>query len=99
MRLWRTQRMGWKKGGLQVKNDLEVMVLGTSDVFIIDRWYKGQQHRVEQFKTSDGRILLDSQVQNLVDAMAAFNPLPPGQATLPPNYQSALGVVIAANWQ
>ena len=43
--------------------------------------------------------LLDSQVQNLVSAMASFSPPAMGQTTLPQNYADALNPVIAANWQ
>jgi Ca2+-binding RTX toxin-like protein len=79
--------------------DLQVTVIGTSDKFTISNWFAGNQYHVEQFKTSDGKTLLDSQVQGLVDAMAGFSPPAAGQTTLPPNYQSQLGGVIAANWQ
>jgi len=53
----------------------------------------------EQFKTSNGKTLLDSQVQNLVDAMASFSPPAAGQTTLLANYASSLNTVIATNWQ
>jgi hypothetical protein len=43
--------------------------------------------------------LLDSKVDTLVQAMAAFAPPAAGQTTLPPAYQTALASVIAANWQ
>jgi hypothetical protein len=33
-----------------------------------------------------------------VNAMASFSPPAQGQTTLPANYQSALGGVLAANW-
>ena len=49
--------------------------------------------------TSDGKVLLDSQVQNLVQAMAAFAPPAAGQTTLNASQQAALAPVIAANWQ
>ncbi|MBT2335579.1 hypothetical protein J7E49_16860 [Variovorax paradoxus] len=81
-----------------VGNNLEVSVIGGTDKFVINDWYLGGQHHVEQFKTSDGKTLLDSQVQNLVDAMASFAPPAAGQTTLPANYQSSLSSVIAANW-
>jgi hypothetical protein len=54
---------------------------------------------VEQFKTSDGKTLLDSQVQNLVSAMAAFAPPSAGTVNLSAAYASQLAPVIAANWQ
>lgn len=83
----------------QVGNDLEVSVIGGSDQFLIDDWYLGNQYHVEQFKTNGGKTLLDSQVQNLVHAMAGFAPPAAGQTTLPANYQSSLNSIIAANWR
>lgn len=60
---------------------------------------QSNQYHVEQFKTSDGKTLLDSQVQNLVSAMAAFSPPVAGQTTLSASYAAALNPVIVANWQ
>jgi Ca2+-binding RTX toxin-like protein len=84
----------------KVGNSLETSIIGTSDKMVIKDWYLGTANHVEQFKTTDGAmILLDSNVQNLVNAMASFAPPPAGQTTLPSNYQDALAGVIAANWQ
>jgi Ca2+-binding RTX toxin-like protein len=83
----------------QIGNNLEVDIIGTSDSFTINNWYLGNQYHVEQFKTSDGKMLTDSQVQNLVSAMAQFSPPAAGQTTLPANYAATLSPVIAANWQ
>ncbi|MFV0665969.1 carbohydrate-binding domain-containing protein [Denitromonas sp.] len=83
----------------QIGNDLETSVIGTADVVFIKDWFSGTASHVEQIKTYDGMTLLDSQVENLVSAMAAFAPPGAGQTTLPQNYQEALSGVIAANWQ
>lgn len=80
-------------------NHLELSIIGSDDKLIVQNWYLGEQYRVEQFKTVDGSTLLDSQVQQLVDAMASFAPPAPGQTALPEGYQTALASVIAANWQ
>ncbi len=53
---------------------------------------------MEQFQTADNQTLLSSQVDSLVQAMAAFSPPAAGQTTLTPAQQSALSPVIAANW-
>jgi Ca2+-binding RTX toxin-like protein len=82
----------------KVNNNLEISVIGTTDKFTVSNWYLGNQYHVEEFKTSDGAVLLDSQVQNLVQAMASFSPPPAGQTTLSAPYQSALAPVLAANW-
>jgi Ca2+-binding RTX toxin-like protein len=83
----------------QVNSDLEVSVIGSNDKVTLAAWYQGSQSHVEQFKTADGHILLDSSVENLVQAMAAFAPPPAGQTTLPQDYAATLNPVIAANWQ
>ena len=90
-----TDQLWFAKSG----NHLDVSIIGTNDRFTISNWYLGNQYRVEQFKTSDGKTLLDSQVQNLVQAMAAFSPPAAGQTTLSAAYQTSLAPVIAANWQ
>ncbi|MBU1358777.1 MAG: hypothetical protein KKC85_22210 [Gammaproteobacteria bacterium] len=82
----------------RVNANLEVSIVGTSDKLVMANWYSGSQYHVEQFQTSNGAMLLESQVQNLVEAMAAFSPPAAGQTTLPANYASSLAPVIAANW-
>ena len=84
----------------QATNNLEVSIIGTTDKLVIKDWYLGNAYHVEQFKTTDGgKTLLDSNVQNLVNAMASFAPPAAGQTTLPTGYQTSLATVIAANWQ
>jgi len=82
-----------------VGNDLEVSVIGGNDKLTIQNWYGGTANHVERFQTADNKRLLDSQVETLVQAMAAFAPPSAGQATLPPAYQTTLAPVLAANWQ
>jgi len=96
-------RRAWH-GGVRGKRsddgqDLIADYDATTDKLTIENWYLGSSFHVEQFKTADGKLLLDSQVENLVQAMAAFAPPAAGQTTLPPTYQDALAPVIAANWQ
>ena len=81
-----------------VGNCLEVSIIGTTDTALIQNWYLGNQYHVEQFKTSDGKTLLDSKVQELVNAMAAFTPPAIGQLTLPASYQPSLLPVIGVDW-
>jgi hypothetical protein len=84
----------------QTGNNLDVSIIGTTDKLTVQNWYSGSQYHIEQFKTvDDNKTLLDSQVQNLVNAMAAFSPPAAGQTTLPSNYATTLNPVIAANWQ
>ena len=82
----------------QVGSSLELSVIGTSDRFTINNWYSGTANRIESFKLADGQALLASQVQQLVDAMAAFAPPTAGQTTLPASYQTALNPLIAPSW-
>lgn len=90
-----TDQLWFRQSG----NNLEVSVIGTTDAFTVRDWYLGSAYQLEQFKSSDGKTLLNSQVQSLVQAMAAFTPPPAGQTTLPESYAATLTPVIAANWQ
>jgi VCBS repeat-containing protein len=83
----------------QTGDDLVASIVGTSDRFTVRNWYLDSDNHLEEFRTADGSTLLDSNVQNLVNAMAAFAPPAPGQETLPSDYAAALNPVIAANWQ
>jgi Ca2+-binding RTX toxin-like protein len=83
----------------QVGNNLELDIIGTSDSMTVSNWYLGSQYHVEQIKTSDGKTLTDTNVQALVQAMAAFAPPASGQTTLPANYATTLSPVLAANWK
>ncbi len=83
----------------QAGNDLKVSIIGTGDSTTLSNWYLSNQYHVEQFKSGDGKTLLDSQVQNLVDAMAGFSPPTAGETTLSASYQATLQPVLAANWQ
>ncbi|TLN01086.1 hypothetical protein FDZ73_17215 [bacterium] len=82
-----------------VGNNLEVSIIGSGETVTIENWYSSSVYHVEQLKSGDGKVLLDTQVENLVQAMASFAPPAAGQTTLPQNYQDALAPVIAANWQ
>jgi Ca2+-binding RTX toxin-like protein len=79
-------------------DDLEVSIIGTPDKATVVGWYQDSSHHVEQIRTSTGKVLLDTAVDALVGAMAAFSPPTSGQTTLPANYRTALAPVIAANW-
>jgi hypothetical protein len=80
-------------------NDLQISIIGTTDKVTEQNWYLGNQYHVEQIKTSDGHTLTDANVQALVQAMASFSALPPGQALVSAANQDQLQPpVLAANW-
>jgi Ca2+-binding RTX toxin-like protein len=81
-----------------VGNNLEASIIGTSDKVTIQNWYLGTQYQVEQFKTADGKTLLDSKVQGLVAAMGQFVPPALGQTTLPESYQASLQAIVVSSW-
>ena len=57
----------------QIGNNLEVLLNGTTDKLVMQNWYLGSQYHVEEFRFSDGSVLLDTQAQSLVSAMASFD--------------------------
>jgi hypothetical protein len=64
----------------------------------VQNWYRGSAYHVEQIKSGDGKLLQDTQVDKLVQAMAAFAPPAMGQTSLTAAQQTALAPVLAANW-
>ncbi|HEX2925163.1 MAG TPA: calcium-binding protein, partial [Ruminiclostridium sp.] len=53
-------------------NNLKVSVNNAADALIVDSWYSGSAYQVEQFKASDGSTLNNTQVEQLIQAMAGF---------------------------
>jgi Ca2+-binding RTX toxin-like protein len=82
----------------QSGNDLRLSLLGSSDSITIQHWYTHNKP-VEKIETQDGMYLLNSAVDQLVQAMAAFN-IPAGSDTsLPPSIAQVIDPVIAVAWQ
>ncbi|MCC7596277.1 hypothetical protein IGS61_02180 [Janthinobacterium sp. FW305-129] len=83
----------------QVGTALEVSTIGSGDKVTVNGWYDSAPRSIEEFRTADGRVLLGSNVQNLVQAMAGLTPPPLGQLTLPASTAATLAPVLAQNWR
>lgn len=82
-------------------NDLEISIIGQANdsTLTIDSWYADRSHQVELFKAADNnKSLSTSNVDKLVNAMAAFSPPAMGQYSLPSQYSQSLNSVIASCW-
>lgn len=79
--------------------DLNISIIGSDEGVVIKDWYRGQDKHVETIQLADGKVLKDTQVDALVQAMAAFAPPAAGQSSLPDSYATALAPVLAANWK
>lgn len=88
------EQIWFQRGG----NNLEVSIIGSHDKLVIKDWYLSSGAHVEQFKTAGGLMLLDSQVDSLVTAMAGFEPPEIGQTILPSSYAATLDPLISAFW-
>lgn len=81
-----------------VGNNLEISIIGTTDSLLVKDWYLGSANRVEQIRAADGKVLLDSQVESLVNAMAGLAMPVVGQTVLSASQQDVLAPVLAASW-
>jgi Ca2+-binding RTX toxin-like protein len=79
-------------------DDLNVSIIGTNDSATLQNWYTDAANHLSRFKLATGISLEDSQVENLVQAMASFSPPPLGQTQLSAEQHQYLDPVIAANW-
>lgn len=82
-----------------VGSNLEIALLGGSDKVTVSNWYGGASSHVERIQLADGSVLLDSQVERLVQAMAGMTPPSSGQMSLSPDQYLSLEGVLAAAWQ
>lgn len=80
-------------------NDLKLSLFNVGNTLTVQGWYLKPANRLDHIQLSNGKELLMSQVDNLVQAMSAFAPPVAGQTTLPVGYQTAVNPVIAASWQ
>ncbi len=80
-------------------NDLRISVLGTSDGLTIEGWYSNKHKPLEEIKTANGYELEDKQVALLVQAMAAFSPVPGSGNPLPTEMPQELQATLAAAWE
>jgi Ca2+-binding RTX toxin-like protein len=60
----------------RVGNNLEVSIANSTDKLIVENWYVGAQHQVEQFRYADGTVITNSQVATLVNALGSFGSAP-----------------------
>ena len=77
--------------------DLEVTIIGTEDRLYVDDWFVGSDIRLD-FEAGDGQSLLEAGVQNLVDAMAVFDPPNVGELELPAGTSQSIIDQIAVSW-
>lgn len=82
----------------KIGNNLKVSVIDSTDTVTINNWYLGDQYKLDSFELANGEALLANQVDNLVNAMAAFNPPSSGEGYLSDEYHEKLNPIIAANW-
>ena len=53
-------------------NNLKVSINDTTDALTINSWYSGNAYQVEEFKATDGSVLTNANVEQLIQAMASF---------------------------
>ncbi len=87
-------------------NDLHIAIQGASDQVTIQNWYSSASNRVEILEAGNGDVLRSAQVEQLIQAMAAFTSqnggltweqAAAGSGTM--QQQTDFQNIIAANWQ
>ncbi|MBS9440050.1 calcium-binding protein, partial [Photorhabdus noenieputensis] len=78
--------------------DLQISVIGSKQEVTLHNWYASPSERPGSIMAGDGHRLTDRNVENLVQAMAAFAPPTPATTMLGDVEQQRLQPVLAANW-
>jgi hypothetical protein len=80
-------------------DDLDVDLVGGGGRLTVRGWYADSRARLAEFRTARGDVLVESRVQQLVDAMAAFGPPSGSDLHLIGDVRDDLEPVLAASWQ
>jgi Ca2+-binding RTX toxin-like protein len=82
-----------------VDNNLQINLMGTTDQITIKDWYapstSGTDNQIERIKTADGLTMYNTDVEQFVQAMAAFAP-PSATQTSWTNGQTSNGQILLA---
>ncbi|WP_246545050.1 S8 family serine peptidase [Photorhabdus hainanensis] len=78
--------------------DLQISVIGSKQEVTLHNWYASPSERPGSIIAGDDHRLTDRNVENLVQAMAAFAPPTPATTMLGDVEQQRLQPVLAANW-
>lgn len=57
----------------QQANNLRLAIHGTSEHVVVENWYLGDAHQVEHLQAGNGQTVLNTQVDQLIQAMAGFS--------------------------
>ena len=79
-------------------NNLQISLIGQSDVVTVQDWYKGDANHVEKIRTADGHALDHGQVAKLVQAMSGMSSPTGSQTCLNGTQRQRLDPVIAVTW-
>lgn len=71
-------------------------LLGTTDTLTLENWYVNDNQKVDTFKLADGHALAKTAVDQLVSAMAGFNPQALGTITAIGDLPASVQTVVTA---
>lgn len=76
----------------------QVQISQSNDQVTLENWYSSSQTQLDLLQLADGKSLLNSEVQLLVEAMAQFAPSATNTITLPTADYNTLSAKIIAAW-
>jgi Ca2+-binding RTX toxin-like protein len=83
----------------QAGQDLVMSVIGRPQSLTVTGWFDGAANHLGEVETADGYQIDDGGIEQLVQAMASYQPPSPGQTTLPPGLAADLAPILASTWQ
>ncbi|WP_445354229.1 calcium-binding protein [Microbulbifer sp. EKSA008] len=82
----------------QEGDDLVVNLLGSEDQVIVQDWFTDAANQLDTIRTDDA-VITSSEIEQLVNAMAAFGAPSGGEITLTSEEQEQVNTAIASAWQ
>lgn len=84
----------------QTGRDLNIGIIDTEDRITVEHWFGNDRNKIETIQgSSDSHVLHESQVQQLVQAMAAFDATGQGDLDVSQDTIDDMSVALAAAWE
>ncbi|WP_271273641.1 calcium-binding protein [Aliamphritea hakodatensis] len=78
--------------------DLRITIVGSDDQVTVNNWYRGDSYQLDKIETESG-VLINSQVNQLVNAMAVFSAPEGVDGVIPQTAKDTLQPVLAQAWE
>jgi Ca2+-binding RTX toxin-like protein len=80
-------------------HDLDIRIVGGGTQVTVKNWFLGAQYQIESIHAGDGYVLLNTQIEQMIQAIASFDRPSSGELKFTQAVLDRLEPVLAVDWQ